>query len=187
VTDPVCPRCGEAVAGGQEYCLECGIRLPGTERVRLPLERDRVVRQIAMLLVVALAGGAVSIAITWDSSSAGDVIVATGGSSLPQAPAGASSALAVWPPREDGWTVVLASIPKSRGRAGAVARAAEAQQQGLPEVGVLDSSRTPSLHAGYWVVFSGFYETEPEATSDLLRARSISPGATVRRIAGQQR
>ena len=28
-----CPRCGETVAAGQEYCLACGLRLPGASRL----------------------------------------------------------------------------------------------------------------------------------------------------------
>ena len=31
-----CPRCGEGVAAGQEYCLECGLRLVGAGRLAPP-------------------------------------------------------------------------------------------------------------------------------------------------------
>jgi hypothetical protein len=40
-------------------------------------------------------------------------------------------------------------------------------------VGVLDSSRFASLRPGYYVVFTGVYDTEPEAASALQRARAV--------------
>jgi hypothetical protein len=68
-----------------------------------------------------------------------------------------------WPARRGGWTLVLVSLPTSGGRAPAIARAREALRAGLPEVGVLDSSRYSSLHPGYYVVFSGIYGSLGEA------------------------
>jgi hypothetical protein len=72
-------------------------------------------------------------------------------------------ALTAWPAGRSGFTVVLESIPISSGRSLAVARAREASRAGLPEVGVLDSSRYSSLHPGYYVVFSGIYSSRSEA------------------------
>ncbi len=137
--------------------------------------------------VVAAAGATVAIAVTWDDTSTPAVLTATGGSLAPATATSDTSALTSWPATRDGWTVVLVSIPKKDGRAVAVSRATEATDRGLPDVGVLDSSRIPSLHPGYWVVFSGLYATEPEATSVLVRARTVVRGADARRIARVQR
>ena len=46
-----CPRCGEGVAAGQEYCLECGLRLPGAGRVGAAAARRRKTAAL-----IALAG-----------------------------------------------------------------------------------------------------------------------------------
>jgi hypothetical protein len=51
-------------------------------------------------------------------------------------------------------------------------------------VGVLDSGTIASLHPGYWVVFTGVYDSEAEATSHLLRARAVVRTAGTREIAG---
>jgi hypothetical protein len=85
---------------------------------------------------------------------------ATKAPGAPAAPAGLTS----WPAGRSGYTVVLVSIPTSAGRALAVARAQAAARAGLPQVGVLDSGKYSNLHAGYYVVFSGFYPTSAEAT-----------------------
>jgi hypothetical protein len=87
-----------------------------------------------------------------------------------------------WPVGEDGWTIALASLPQTGGRKAAVERARAARKRGLASVGVLDSSRYASLHPGYWVVFSGVYSSEAEATSALRPARAFSRTASVRRI-----
>jgi hypothetical protein len=75
----------------------------------------------------------------------------------------APGSLTPWPARRSGYTVILESIPTSSGKSLAVARAREASRAGLPEVGVLESSRYSSLHPGYYVVFSGVYGSSPEA------------------------
>ena len=60
------------------------------------------------------------------------------------------------------------------------ARAARAKK--LAAVGLLDSSRYASLHPGYWIVFSGIYASEAEATSALEDARGFARSASVRRV-----
>jgi hypothetical protein len=47
---------------------------------------------------------------------------------------------------------------------------------------VLDSSRFASLHPGYWIVFSGVYSSEAEATSALEDARAAARTSVVRHI-----
>jgi len=78
-----------------------------------------------------------------------------------------------WPRNRRGWTIVLLSVPQANGRGAAAAKAAEYRRGGLRRVGVLDSSRFASLHPGYYVVFTGVHDTEPEAASALQRARAV--------------
>jgi hypothetical protein len=77
---------------------------------------------------------------------------------------------------------VLASTPKSEGRGRAVAVAQQARLRGVPRVGVLDSSRFASLRPGYWMTFSGRYQSEADATGSLRRARAAIKGARVQRV-----
>lgn len=93
-------------------------------------------------------------------------------------------ALTAWPAAQNGFTVVLESVPAGgSGRALAVARARSASTSGLPSVGVLNSSRFSSLHPGYYVVFSGVYASDAEA--ERARAAAAAKGfqaAYVRQI-----
>jgi zinc-ribbon domain len=77
----------------------------------------------------------------------------------------APGSLTAWPSSRSGFTVVLESLPTSSGRSLALARARAASRAGLPQVGVLDSSRYSSLHPGYYVVFSGIYGSLGQAQS----------------------
>jgi hypothetical protein len=91
-------------------------------------------------------------------------------------------AAVTWPRNQRGWTIVLLSLPQANGRSAAAAKATEARTGGLRRVGVLDSSRYASLHPGYYVVFTGVFETEAEAASALQRARAVFPAAYQREI-----
>jgi hypothetical protein len=182
-----CPFCGAAAASGQEYCLDCGIRLQTARRA--PHTRSAWVPRAALATVVALAGAAVAVAAEGGSTSSPEVITATGGfatvpTSSTDVPTGNGKGVGVvdWPVGEDGWTVVLASLPQTAGRRAADERARKARAAGLEQVGVLDSSRYASLHPGYWVVFTGIYSSEAEATSALEAARGVMRTATVRRV-----
>jgi hypothetical protein len=177
-----CPRCGEAAAAAQEYCLECGLRLPGAGRLGPPPQQAR--RFAAPLVaagVIAAGGAAAAVALTWDPGDDGRVLTAIGGSVRAPEEQGAAQ-LATWPRGREGWTIVLVSLPKRDGREEALDRARLARRRGLTGVGVLDSGRVAGLHPGYWVVFTGAYATEPEATSELRRARSVSRTAATRQI-----
>jgi hypothetical protein len=188
-----CPRCGEEVAEGQEYCLECGWRLPdggpaGAPRVD-PGSGWKSRTLIA--LVVAIAGGAAAVAATGGTVGGADspsLVTATGGfattptTETQPTPAGSEAGLLDWPAGQDGWTIALASLPQTGGRQAAVARARQARRRGLTSVGILDSSRYASLHSGYWVVFAGIYSSEAEATSALEPARAFARTASVRRV-----
>ena len=80
--------------------------------------------------------------------------------------------------------MILASVAASQGRSEADSIAQRATAAGLPEVGVLDSSDFSSLRPGYWVTYSGVYDSEAEAGSALPRAQAAGfPSAYPRRVA----
>ena len=89
--------------------------------------------------------------------------------------------LAAWPKGRTGWTLVLASLPASAGRKAAVGKARQALDAGLTQVGVLDSSEFSSLHPGYFVVFSGTYDSLSEAQDAASRAAQKGYGYTYAR------
>ncbi len=160
-------------------------------------------------LVIAVAGTAAAIAISSDDDEPEAVSVATGGSltatsdvstlTAPEpttapattqtaptttapAPPPVNPASIEWPRDRKGWTIVLLSLPQSNGRAAADARAKQARDGGLRQVGVLDSSLFASLHPGYYVVFTGVFDSEAEASSALQRARAVFMSAYQRQI-----
>ena len=87
-----CPHCGASVAAGQEYCLECGARLPhphgvmpalaGAWRARLRWYPGDWIWAALILLLVAAAGAAVAVASTGTQQSRTEVFVATGATPL---------------------------------------------------------------------------------------------------------
>jgi hypothetical protein len=139
--------------------------------------------RVAALGGIAAIGATLAVLVVSDDSGAESVLTATGGSvTAPTPSVEPQSRLAVWPRRQNGWTIVLASIPKTEGRDGAVAVAQQARLRGLPRVGVLDSSRFASLRPGYWMTFSGRYQSEADATGSLRRARAAIKGARAQRV-----
>jgi hypothetical protein len=137
---------------------------------------------LIVTLIAATGGAVAAIAATRDEGAAPPPIVVTGGSVTVTTPA-AGPKLSEWPANTDAWTIVLQSVPKAKGRAGAVAVAEAARQRGLLRVGVLDSGRFASLHPGYWTVYTGVYETQPDANGALQQARAVVKTARVQRIA----
>jgi hypothetical protein len=83
-----------------------------------------------------------------------------------------TSANVSWPAGKDGFTIILKSVPLSEGRAQADAAAQRARNNGLTQVGVLNSSNYSSLRPGYWVTFTGIYDTRTQAENNLTNARS---------------
>ena len=77
---------------------------------------------------------------------------------------------------------MLASIPQSSGRAAALSEARKALAAGLTDVGVVNSSEFSSLHPNFFVVFSGVYSSEHDATVALDTAKSSYSGSYVREI-----
>jgi hypothetical protein len=75
------------------------------------------------------------------------------------------------------------SLPLAGGRPAALARARQAKSSGLTDVGILLSSDYSSLHPGYYVVFSGVYGSQAEATAAVARAHAKGfPGAYQARV-----
>lgn len=180
-----CARCGSVLQPSQEYCLRCGLRRPGPGRFgAVPVEGRPLAPRLAALGAAALAGGVLAIALTRDPDLETEIATATGGSVTVETPKQVQPlAPATWPRGEEGWTVVLVSVPKVQGRKAAVDVAGAARERGLPTVGVIDSSRYASVHPGYWLVWSGRYRSEAEATGALLKARVFTKSARVQRIA----
>jgi hypothetical protein len=58
-----------------------------------------------------------------------------------------------------GWIVILASIPTAQGATAANSFAATARKGGFGAVSVLNSSNSKPLRGGYWVVYTGPYNT----------------------------
>lgn len=230
--DPLlCPRCGAPHDLYQEYCLECGLRLPPP----FPVRREIWTREspmwlwaalLALLLVAAAAGAIVAVAATGDDEKAANRTTSqavTTASTVPIIPTGetitiapppttgittlpttsiatttgfttttaatttttgtTTTGLTAWPAGKDGFTVVLKSVPTSQGRGEADAAAQTARTNGLPQVGVLNSSDFSSLTPGYYVAFSGIYDTEAQAVAALPNARSKGfPTAYIREV-----
>ena len=159
-------------------------------------------------LVIAVLGTGAAIAISDSGQETNAVSTATGGSltvtetgstlTAPEPTTAATTtappttttapapppnpATVTWPRKQRGWTIVLLSLPQANGRNAATSKAKEARKGGLRRVGVLDSSRYASLHPGYYVVFTGVYDTEAEASSALQRAKAVFPTAYQREI-----
>lgn len=185
-----CPQCGEEIGYGQEYCLECGLRVPGPGALGRPDDAGRGwVRRALVGLVVALVGAAAAVAATGGTAGDTALLTATGGfattpptDTIPLPSGSGQAGILDWPAGQDGWTIALATLPQAGGRQAAVTRARQAREEKLPSVGVLDSSQYASLHPGYWLVFTGIYTSEAEATSSLRAARAFTRTAGVRRI-----
>jgi hypothetical protein len=91
----------------------------------------------------------------------------------PTTPAPANpNALAAWPAGKSGYTLVLESLPQASGRDAALARARQAKQRGVKDAGVLVSSEFSSLHPGYYVVFSGIFGSQADASAALAAVHS---------------
>jgi hypothetical protein len=139
--------------------------------------------RVGGLAAVAVVGAALAIVLASEGPTAERVRTATGGSvTAPTAAVEPTTRLAVWPRAQRGWTIVLVSIPKVDGRDKAVAVAQQARSRGLPRVGVLDSSRFASLQPGYWMTFTGRYQSLADATGSLRKARVVVKGARVAQV-----
>lgn len=203
-----CPTCGAPTEPGQEYCLECGARLPAGRGLVSGVGRawrrrlrwypgDWLPVVLALLVVAALATAAavyagrdeeqVTPGRTFVATSPPDVTTteadtqATDTAPVASVPTEVTTTAPVdgagpgnpveWPADQDGYTVVLASLPVSSGRQLAMQNARRGLRSGLKEVGVLDSEDYASLHPGFFVVFAGVYPNLEEAQDAVADAR----------------
>ena len=222
-----CPRCGTPYEPFQEYCLECGLRLPVSGglipvlstawRRRVPWYPGDWIWPVLGALIVAALAAAIAILATTNNDSGTKTTAGTGPvpantagppppppsetdtsttgtettptESVPTTteevppPPPPSTELIEWPQGQNGWTIVLASIPQSSGRAAAASEGRKALSAGLTDVGVINSDEFSSLHPGYFVVFSGIYNSESEARGAIDAAKASYPQAYARQIA----
>jgi hypothetical protein len=189
----------------QEYCIECGLRLPLERGIgpavgrawRLEVSRypGGWLWVVLVLLALTVAATVAAILASGEGESAVRTIVATAPPPTerptpptatafqPTTTAPATTATTTqpakrqtspieWPEGRSGHTVVVGSVPTTRGREAADRLARAAILAGLPRVGVLDSAEYASLRPGYFVVFSGSYRTEDEALAAVEAAQS---------------
>jgi len=175
--EDACARCGAPLGPGQEYCVECGQR-------QLPRRRPiHWLWPVAAAAVVAAAGAAAAIAAGADDGGNSTIVALTPLRAAPAPAKQPSAKLRRWPPRRNGYTVVLAVVPSTASPAAARTKALAAAAAGVPDVGVLDSSRYSSLHPGYWIVFSGVYRSLDDAIAALPRAARHAGSAYAQQIA----
>jgi hypothetical protein len=206
---PACLRCGTPYEPNQEYCLECGLRLPAEAQGVVPrLGRawrrrvawypgDWIWPSLLALVIAALAGLGAGAFVSHDKSGAqyadrtspvGKVTSTiappetttaattqqpTGTAKQPPPPPPAATATPKdWPTGQSGYTVILESLPATNGRTFALAQARAALHAGVPDVGILDSSQYSSLHPGYYVLFSGVFQSLDDANTAATTAQS---------------
>lgn len=104
----------------------------------------------------------------------------------PGAPGGTSpqaTASGDWPAGRTGWTVIVAGYAGDQSRA--TQRAADLREDGFDDGGVLFSTDYTSLCPGFYVVFSGVFDTEAKAEArlkELLAKYPTTAGMNVREI-----
>jgi septal ring-binding cell division protein DamX len=96
----------------------------------------------------------------------------------PGSGAGSTGTVASWPSGKTAWTVILESATS---QSAADAKANELSTSGT-SVGVLHSDDFSSLNPGYWVVFSGQYDSESAAQSAADGLKSKVPEAYARHV-----
>ncbi len=80
-----------------------------------------------------------------------------------------------------GWIVILASIPTAEGRGSAEAFASKVQRLG--NVSILNSSNRRPLRGGYWVVYTGPYDTVAQVSTRATQIHSAGyPSAYIREL-----
>ena len=171
-----CSRCGSAADTRQEYCLECGDRLVS--------ERNAVhwLWPTAAAALVAASVATVAIAAGSGGEPPSTIVALTPLRAAPARSEAHDLSLARWP-RRNGYTIVLAVVPTTKGEDEAVSQARRGARAGLPDVGVLTSSDYASLHPGDFIVFSGTYRALDQALVALPYARSRFRSAYVRQVA----
>ncbi len=198
-----CAECGAPLAADQRYCVNCG-RRRGEPRVAPPPAtaaraadggRPNDVSPLAAVIGVALLGGMLLIGVligrgNSDSEQSppatiqvgeGTATTATPNAGAPGEGAQVGSGIATdWPAGTTGFTVQVATVPKSGATPDNVAAArSAAEAQGADQLGVLDSDLYPSLTAGNYVIYSGVFDKREDASAHLGELGSAAAGAEV--------
>lgn len=205
-----CPRCGAPLQPGQDWCLECGeavsTRIARAPSWKLPAA---IVATVLVLGAAVLALAFLELSDDADQAAAEPTPTPVAAATPPPTPTPEASPtpiaegeeppaeptpapstepaesptpappageVAAWPAGEEAWTVVLLS---STGKAEADDRAKEISEGGTP-AGVLRSDDYGSLRPGYWVVFSGQYESQEEAQTAAEGMGAQAAGAYAR-------
>jgi hypothetical protein len=179
-----CAACGTPLAADQRYCLNCGARR-GAPRVAYgtylanggadPAAAASAARAndfspLGAVLGVALLGGMLLIGVLLgrsgdESDTAPPVVTVTTEAQTTPSQETGTSVVSEWPAGTDGWTVQLATLPKSDTTSTDVeASRAELTGKGALDVSVLDSDVYPSLPPGDYVIYSGVYDSQQQAT-----------------------
>ena len=170
--EDVCAFCGARLGSDQEWCLECGSARTLIHRApdwRVPV---MIVAAVILLCLTGLAVALIDLSAQANRSPQPARVLtqpAPHPAPRPQppqpAPARAPSpprraaSIADWPSGLSGWTVVLGQwLDPSPARSSA----RRLIGRGI-KVGVLYSSRHPSMPPGFWIVFSGRYPDEAAA------------------------
>ena len=207
-----CANCGAPVGPGQDWCLNCGAavttEVAGAAGWRTPIAIVAAVLALAAAaLVIAfleLSGEADKVAakpaatagptgatgptatgptgafgptgVTGPTGTTGPVEAAETPSAIPSI-IPSQEKIPNWPDGKSGFTVILfseTSYASAKSKAKTVST--------LPEVGILRSNKFSSLRSGYYVVFSGQYDTLKQAQNAAESAESQAPGAYAKEV-----
>jgi hypothetical protein len=204
-----CPRCGAPMRPDQDWCLNCGAAVT-TEVAGARGWRTPIAIAGAVLLVAAIALVIAFVQLSDDADKVAQAPAATAtpaapiGQPTPEPTAAppatsptasptettpsptptasappATGTFPDWPSGTTAYTVILWS---AHSRKEAQDKATELQAAGQQNLGILHSDDYSSLRAGYWVVFSGQYDSNDAAQSAAQAAQSASPGAYAKQV-----
>ncbi len=162
--------------------------LPPAGRDWTPLIALGALGGLALVLVIGVLIGKTGFGDSSKQAAAPQVIrvgpsagvAATPGTALASTAGAGGAVKSDWPSGKDGYTVELGVLPKSSSDAAAVAKAkSDAGAKGASAVGVLDSDSYKSLPGGNYVVYSGVFSSNAQASAALKKLKAEFPNAQV--------
>lgn len=180
--DRRCPKCANALAPDQEWCLTCGAAAASevveARAWRVPLYLG------GGLFALAIIGVVLAVAAMADREQTADAPAPT-----PPAAASPEPTVDVSPPEDttnageftgnDGDYTVIVASKTSESKANRISESAAGKGY---TTGVLNSDDYSSLNGGYWVVYSGAYAKQSEAVEALTSIKSDYADAYVMRV-----
>lgn len=200
-----CAQCSTRLDPDQFYCLECGWASDLAPALAKPRGLGPLVA--VGLIAFGLIGGGLAFAALQDDGSSDGASLSTAEATTPLAPATTTApgttdgglppdpaatatggelpttaapedVVSDWPSGQTAWTTIVSSVRSS-------AEAANTKEQvraaGEP-AGLLFSSDHPELRPGFWVVFSGVFNSREEASAHARAIGQQFAGTYVRRI-----